>query len=153
MGVKSMPFPKWARIAVVLVPVLLAGVLTATIASSCASARTAASTFLTALHDGRVDDARAVARGPVQIHIGIDPPVATPAVDPQRTIAFIRAAKRVEIDGVVQSGFGDGFAFFVCYDAKIDDTALFWIVVRKFEGAWLVESLASEEPESCKGGD
>jgi hypothetical protein len=130
--------------------VLTGGVL-GIILPSCIPARAAATVFVTALHDGRIDDARGLARQELQMHLGLETPVLTPPLDPPRTIALIRAARRVEIDGVVQSGFGAGFALFHCFDGKIDDATPFWIVMRKLDGAWLVEALAGEEPEVCEG--
>jgi hypothetical protein len=135
-----------------LFPLLIAVGVLGVILLSCVPAREAATAFVTALHDGRIEDMRGLSTPQLRMHLGLETPVATPPLDPRRTIALIRAAQRVEIDGVVQSGFGDNFALFHCFDGKLDDAAPFWIVMRKVDGAWLVEALASKEPELCKGG-
>lgn len=55
--------------------------------------------------------------------------------------------------GVVQSGFGDRFEAFGCFDGRLTDTRRFWIVTRKLREGWRVVDLQETMPKLCEGSE
>jgi hypothetical protein len=142
---------EWAFRATVVATLILVPIGASFMIGACMSGRRVANAYVAALREERVDDARVLAAPEMQLEMQATP--TAPASDPGKTLALVRAAKKVELDGMVQLGFGDGFVWFACFDGALDDNATFWIVLHRANGAWLVENVASAEPEMCQGGD
>jgi hypothetical protein len=102
-----------------------------------------------AVHEDRVADARALAAPEMIARLG----EGVRADEDLATLARVHAAARVEIDGMVQLGFSDPFVWFACIDATLDERTKLWIVLRRIDGTWRVEHVASAEPENCHGSD
>jgi hypothetical protein len=108
---------------------------------SCTSARTTAHTFVTAIREGRLAEAHAMA----------DPSLHTKIVKGSPLLVAMQSSTG-EL-GVVQSGFGDRFEAFGCFDGRIDDARRFWIVTRKVREGWRVVDLQETMPKICEGSE
>jgi hypothetical protein len=128
---------------------ILAGVGLAVVSgwlfASCRAARATCVTFVAAVREGRIADARALASP--ELEPSLD---GSPDTEPARALRRIRAAEDGDL-GVVQSGFrNEGFVPFSCFDGG-DEATRFWIVAAKDGGTWRVIELRTEMPAFCEG--
>jgi hypothetical protein len=128
---------------------LFVGIMSGILAA-CVTSHAAAKAFVTAVRERRLDDVRALTAPEMRPRVTFDPP-ANALDEPAASLAVIRAAKNVDVGSMSQLGFVDSFAWYTCFEPTADDHTSVWLVLRRVDGAWLVESITSDEPKKCEG--
>jgi hypothetical protein len=126
----------WFTVAagVIVVPIL------GLILTSCLSARKTARTFVVAVQEQRLDDARAQLAPALQQRLdeGSD-----------SALSLLWTAERVEWGGTAQFGLTRDDVPFGCFDGEASGQA-FWLVLER-HGVWQIVEAHLSEPEICHG--